>query len=316
VDARELAAVFGLGPAVSLTDGPVARGKEGVVWRLETADGDWAVKVPFATSTEDDVRSSTRFQEAAHTAGVPTPQVRRTTEGRVFATVQGEQARVHGWVDLEPPDPLLDPEAVGSLLAALHRLPTPAPGPAPLDPWYVEPVGADRWDRLVEELRQAGAPFAGRLAGLRDELVALESWIEPPETLRICHRDLWADNLLATRDGGLCVIDWENSGPADPSHELGCAVFEFARSDPRRARTLVDAYRAGGGPGVLDRPGRFSMLIAQLGHLAEVASTDWLVPTSRSPDRVASTAWVSEVLDQPHTRELLKTLLTAVAGSG
>ena len=100
--------------------------------RLETADGDWAVKVPFATSTEDDVRSSTRFQEAAHTAGVPTPQVRRTTEGRVFATVQGEQARVHGWVDLEPPDPLLDPEAVGSLLAALHRLPTPAPGPAPL----------------------------------------------------------------------------------------------------------------------------------------------------------------------------------------
>jgi aminoglycoside phosphotransferase (APT) family kinase protein len=314
VDARELAAVFGLGPAVSLTDGPVARGKEGVVWRLETADGDWAVKVPFATSTEDDVRSSTRFQEAAHTAGVPTPQVRRTTEGRVFATVQGEQARVHGWVDLEPPDPLLDPEAVGSLLAALHRLPTPAPGPAPLDPWYVEPVGADRWDRLVEELRQAGAPFAGRLAGLRDELVALESWIEPPRLVQACHRDLWADNVLPTADGGVCVIDWENSGPADPSHELGCVLFEFARADPGRVRALTGAYRDAGGPATVNRRGHFSMLIAQLGHITEIAAADWLKPNPRSPERADSAAWIGEVLDEPHTRELLETILEAAGG--
>ena len=72
---------------------------------------------------------------------------------------------------------------------------------------YHEPVGADRWDRLVEQLLEAGAPFAGRLADLRDELVALESWIEPPQMLQSCHRDLWADNVLPTADGGICVID-------------------------------------------------------------------------------------------------------------
>jgi aminoglycoside phosphotransferase (APT) family kinase protein len=25
----------------------------------------------------------------------------------------------------------------------------------------------------------------------------------------------------------VCVIDWENSGPVDPSHELAWVLFEF-----------------------------------------------------------------------------------------
>lgn len=65
------------------------------------------------------------------------PHVRRTTEGRVFATVGGAQVRVHDWVDLRPPDAGIDPGLVGSAIAA----------------------------------------FAERLADLRDELVALESCI-------------------------------------------------------------------------------------------------------------------------------------------
>jgi len=88
VDAADLARRFGLGRAVRLSDGPVARGKQGVVWRLETADGSWAVKVPFDRSSEDEVHLATVFQEAAYAAGVPTPQVQRTTEGRVFAVAK------------------------------------------------------------------------------------------------------------------------------------------------------------------------------------------------------------------------------------
>ena len=152
---------------------------------------------------------------------------------------------MYEWVDLMAPDPGLDPGRVGAAVAAIHRIPAPAAGP--LDPWYCEPVGAGRWDELVGQLRGAGAPFAGRLADLRDELVALESWIEPPQLLQTCHRDLWADNVLPTAGGGICVIDWENSGPADPSQELGCVLFEFGRDDPGRARALTDAYRQAGG---------------------------------------------------------------------
>ncbi len=267
------------------------------------------MKVPFRPAVGGEVRLSAAFQEAAHSAGVPTPEVRRTTEGTVFATVGGQQVRVYEWVDLLPPDPGMDPELVGTVVASIHQVPDGDPGP--LDPWHHEPVGAERWDELVEQLGNAGAPFAGRLAGLRDELVALESWIEPPEELRTCHRDLWADNVLPTTDGGICVIDWENSGAADPSQELGLVLFEFARADPGRVRALMGAYQAAGGPARLTRPGHLTMLIAQLGHITEIAATDWLEPNPRSPDRADSEAWISEVFDEPHTRELLGALLDA-----
>jgi len=309
VDAADLAQQFGLGRAEKLSDGPVSRGRQGLVWRLDTADGSWAVKVPFDRSTEDEVRLATAFQEAAYAAGVPTPQVRRTTEGCVFGAVDGRQVRVYEWVELQAPDAALDPAQVGAVVAAIHRV--AAPGLGPMDPWYHEPVGAERWDRLVDQLAEAGAPFARRLAELRDELVALESWIEPPETLQTCHRDLWADNVLPTADGGVCVIDWEDSGSADPSQELGCVLFEFARTDPGRSRALTSAYREAGGPANLSRQGHFSMLIAQLGHITEIAATDWLKPNPRSPERADSAAWISEVLNEPHTRELLKTILAA-----
>ncbi len=309
MDAMDLAQQFALGGAARLSNGPVARGRQGVVWRLDTAEGCWAVKVPFAPSSEDAVRSSTAFHEAAYAAGVPTPQVRRTTNGSVFAPIDGEQARVYEWVDLLPPDPGLDAGAVGAVVAGIHRMSGSDTDLGPPDAWYSEPVGAKRWDHLVGQLTQAGAPFARALADLRDELVALESWMDPPQLLSTCHRDLWADNVLGTADGGVCVIDWENSGPADPSQELGCVLFEFARSDPGRARALITAYRDAGGPATVSRRGHFSMLIAQLGHITELAATDWLQPNPRSPHRADSAAWIGEVLDEPHTREALDSLL-------
>src|SRR5262249_60241932 len=108
VDAVDLAQRFGLGRAVRLSDGPVARGKQGLVWRLDTSDGSWAVKVPFDRSSEDEVGVATAFQEAAYATGVPTPQVRRTTEGQVFASIAGRQVRGYEWFDLQAPDSMLD----------------------------------------------------------------------------------------------------------------------------------------------------------------------------------------------------------------
>lgn len=313
MDAAAIAERFGLGRARVL-DGPVARGKQGAVWRLESSEGRWAVKVPFAPVDEQDVRASTAFQEAAHAAGVPTPRVRRAVDGRIFASVGASQVRVHEWVDLMPPDPLLDPGLVGETVAQLHAVRTPEHG-AELDSWHSQAVGARRWDELVEQLREARAPFAGRLADLRDELVALESWLEPPELVQTCHRDLWADNLLPTAGGAVCVVDWEDSGPADPSHELACVLFEFGRTDPGRSRALVEAYRAAGGPARVCRRGHFSMLIAQLGHITATAASDWLSPSARSPQRADAEAWIAEVFDEPHTRAVLDALLAGVRGS-
>ena len=77
---------------------------------------------------------------------------------------------------------------------------------------------------MLDERR---APFAAEMAALRVELIALESLLEAPRELQVCHCDLWADNLLGTPAGALCVIDWENAGTADPSQELAMVLYEF-----------------------------------------------------------------------------------------
>jgi hypothetical protein len=90
-------------------------------------------------------------------------------------------------------------------------------------------------------------------------------------------------------------------------------LFEFARGDSSRARALINAYQEAGGPAAVNRRGHFSMLIAQLGHITEIAAADWLEPNLRSPNRADSAGWIGEVLDEPHTRALLETLSRAVS---
>jgi aminoglycoside phosphotransferase (APT) family kinase protein len=310
VDATGLARRFGLSGPARLSDGPVARGKQGVMWRLDTDDGAWAVKVPFDATVVKDHATFAAFQEAALAAGVPTPEVRRTPDGAVFADVGGERVRLYGWVDLLDVDLLIDPVAVGRTLALLHQVPFDEPGEP--DPWFEEPVDEREWTSLVDALLAAGAPFAPRLAELRPALAEVAGWVTPPGRTRMCHRDLWADNLRATAHGGLCVIDWEDCGAAEPARELACAIFEFGRHDAGRARSLHDAYVHAGGPARVRHREDFSMLVAQLDHIAHQAASDWLAPNPRSPDRAAASAWVGEVLDDPHTPEVLDDLLAAV----
>ncbi len=51
------------------------------------------------------------------------------------------------------------------------------------------------------------------------------------------------------------------------------------------------------------------MLVAELGHVTELAARDWLVPNARCPERADAQAWIAQGLDDPHTRERLLTLL-------
>lgn len=309
--AAAIAGQFALGRPESL-EGPVARGEQGQIWLLVTSSGRWAVREPFEPQSEEEVREDADFQAAAHAAGVPTPTAMRTLAGDVIAAVADTQVRVYEWVDLRDPDTGLDPAAVGAMLARLHTV--EFTGTRGEDPWYTDAVGGARWDELAEALTAAGAPFAGGLAALRDELVALEGLIEPTQVLRPCHRDLWADNLRSTATGELCVIDWDNCGAADPSHELANALFEFAGLDAARARTLHRAYVAAGGPGRVTGCGSFSMAIAQLGHITEISCVDWLDPAASQADREHSAERVAECVERPLTRAMIDLLVEAVAG--
>ena len=167
--------------------------------------------------------------------------------GTSSPTSPASRSRVFGWLDLAGRDPMVDPVAVGTVVAAVHRVRHDAG--IPVHPWYSDPVGAAAWDDLVAALSAAGAPFSDELAAYRDELVAMEGLLEPASRLQTCHRDLWADNILGT-DDGLCVIDWENCGLADPSQELAMVLFEFGMgtgSDPCHSRRLRRSRGAGAG---------------------------------------------------------------------
>jgi hypothetical protein len=68
-------------------------------------------------------------------------------------------------------------------------------------------------------------------------------------------------------------------------------AFEFGAGDLARTVALLEGYVAAGGPGRVDRPGRCSMVVAQLGHLGERACRLWLEETDPAErDRVAANA--------------------------
>jgi Ser/Thr protein kinase RdoA (MazF antagonist) len=308
--ASVIAAQFSLGSDPVLSDAPVARGEQGQVWSLLTSGGRWAVKEAFRPITEPDIRYAAGFQAAAREAGVPTPRAVPDRTGNFIATLGSTQVRVSEWVDLLPPDIRLDPATVGRIVAGIHKVAFPVN--APLDPWFTEPVGRDRWCQLGQELRAAHAPFAEQFAELSVEFAALDEWVRPPGVVQTCHRDLWADNLLPTAAGGVCVIDWEDCGPADPNYELACMLVEFGGGEPERLRGIYDSYRDCGGPGRVTRRSDFSMLIAQLGHICEIACRDWLAPASRSTDRAHSAERFAEFVQRPHTRAGLQLILDAL----
>jgi Ser/Thr protein kinase RdoA (MazF antagonist) len=304
-----LLAAFGLGADGRLSDAPVASGRVGSIWRLDTDGGSWAVKEVRAARGRElrEVTEGAAFQEAALAAGVPVPAVRRTNGGALIADLGGARARVVEWVDLRSPDIRLDPGDVGRLVARLHLV--DFTGSVGLDAWYDGPVGVRRWRGLVGRLGTAGAPFAAELSDLLPEMLSLEAILgAPPRALRTCHRDLWADNVRRTGQGGLCVFDFDEAGLADPSRELAAMLVEYAGSDAARAGQLRDAYGAAGGPGRVEELRDFSMVIAQLFHIVAEGCRRWLASTT-DEQRADNEGWVREYLDRPLTRSLLESLL-------
>lgn len=308
-DATVVSQAFGLGPAATLA-GPMSRGQLGQVWRLLTPAGSYAVKEWFAPPDLATVQQNAQFSEAVRATGVLTPAVIFAADGSITAEVAGVPVRVYEWIDLGSADRGVDPALLGELTCRLHRA---APVCCdPIDPWYTEGVGAGGWRRLVEQAGDQRAPFASTLAGLVDDLIAVEQVIEPCDHTVVCHRDLWADNVLPVADGGLCVIDFENLGPADPSQELAMVLFEFGQDDPARARALYRAYIDSGGPGRVTRRGHFAMVVAVQAHLGALAVSRWVDDGDSTVARARLAGRLGEIFDDPLTLARIDRIVAAV----
>jgi len=307
--AQVVADVFGVGGDPRLV-GPVASGRLGRIWQLTTDRGRFAVKDSTFPVPAEEAERDAAYQDVVRRHGIPMPAVVRTIDRTVLGDVDGIAVRAYEWVDVLVPERRLDPRTVGRLLAAVHAVTVPTD--EPVDPWYVDPVGAAGWADLVSRLRAAEAPFAERLAALVPAVLEVEALMTGPRRVQVCHRDLWADNVLRTPGGGLAVLDWENSGAADPSGELGVAAFEFGCGEPERMRALYAAYVEAGGSGRIEQPGDLTMLIAQTGHIAQIGCERWLSATSEE-GRADNAAWVGEFLDEPVTPDTVDLLLRVPA---
>jgi len=308
VHAPLVADLFGLGRDATLV-GPVASGRLGRIWRLTTNRGRFAVKDSTHPIDRDEVERDAAYQDVVRRHGVPMPAVVRTPDGTVLAEVDGFPVRVYEWVEVLGPERRLDPTEVGRLLASIHTVHVPTD--EPVDPWYVDPVGEDSWAELVGRLRDARAPFADRLAALVPDVLAVEALLTAPADRQVCHRDLWADNVLRTPTGDVVVLDWENSGAGSPAQELAVAAFEFGCGDPARIGALYASYVEAGGPGRLEQPSDLTMLIAQTGHIAQIGCERWL-SAETDADRADNAAWVGEFLAEPVTVETVRAILRSV----
>jgi aminoglycoside phosphotransferase (APT) family kinase protein len=223
----------------------------------------------------------------------------------------GEGVRIYSWVDIADPDTGLDPADVGVLLARLHAV--HQRWDLPVHEWFEAAIGVREWQGVLKASRAAGAPYADRLAELLPHLVEVERILTPMERVQVCHLDLWADNLRQTSEGGLCVIDFDNCGPADPSRELGMVLVEFGRGDPARWRSMDAAYRDAGGPGRVTGAEDLALTVAELHHIGHRHLTMWLAARDAEA-RARSLAGVEEFLAQPLLLPEVERLVAAVSG--
>ena len=293
--AAQVADRFDLGPDARL-EVEAVRGEQGQVRRLVTASGVFALKETFGELDVDEAELTAAFQARCHDAGVPCPRPLADGDGCYVTHVDGQPVRLQTWADVHDADPMLDPASVGTAVARLHGVVVPATE-TPHE-WHTEPVGAAEWRALVKAARGAGAPYADRLAALVPDLLAMEELLTPMVGRQWCHLDLWADNLRGTPEGGVCVIDFDNAGPAEPTRELAMVLFEFTRTGRDRLHALVAAYEDAGGPGRVSRAEDFGVTVAQLHHIGRHQVLGWL--RARDPEaRARAHAGVEEFVGDP-----------------
>jgi Ser/Thr protein kinase RdoA (MazF antagonist) len=331
-DSDEAAAVFGLGRVLSE---PIvaARGEMGRIWRLETTTGPWALKEVFrpAADAAELARVDAAFQEAALGAGVPLPRPIVARDGRVLVEVgptdHRRSIRMYGWVDLRGREAIVPIPEVAAILGRLHGL--AIADMRPIDPWFREPVPADRWPELVERARAEGVSWATALERLVPDLLAgtvlaMRAFAssgsgggapDPSPATITCHRDYNPENVLLDTSGRPVVVDWENSGPEVPEQELASAVAEFV-ADPADTAAFLRAYAEAGGPALIRDRSSFGMVLTVQSALVRAYAERALDPSFGDEDRARSAHWVADIAAHVFTIERIDRWLDAADRAG
>jgi len=227
--------------------------------------------------------------------------------------------RVYEWVDLDSEVAVGDAVA-GALLARIHLVAYPADS---IEPWYLDGVGATRWDGVVAAALEAETAWAQPLAALVPELLAAERSIVLPATAATpssvirCHLDFNPWNVVVDARGRPVVLDWENSGGGVPEREVMMALWVFVtlgRNDLQaRSAAFIAGYRDAGGRCNPRDSSVFATAFAVQAHLLEFFARHALDDQASDEDRARSDRWLKEMIALPLTLEAAERVLVAVA---
>ncbi|MGA0878078.1 MAG: phosphotransferase family protein [Ilumatobacteraceae bacterium] len=244
-----LAEELGAGDVVDLTR--LSGGASRETWSFR-ADGRPLILQRQRAGDTRDMAVEARVVRAAHTAGVPTPELVASGSGRVgshfmiLSHVDGETIARKILRDerFETARTLLIPQ-LAAALATLHAIdPTEIPGLPTTD--QVQQY-RQTLDDLDESLHQTHPAF---------ELAF--RWLEknrPTETRRsLVHGDFRLGNIMVGEDGLRAVLDWELAHVGDPMEDLGwlCVrAWRFGATPPVAGigeyDTLITAYERASG---------------------------------------------------------------------
>lgn len=250
----EVLAGFGLG---SPGAADALHGGANRVWRVETADGTYAVHqllgVPDGVDMLARCQRVFELEDAALRQGVPLASPVLDTEGsaaRRSELVQGTFT-VHEWVDGTPLEGRRGPielyRHLGTALAVLHSLDLPAVR-VPGDAVESRPSVA-AWQRLAAAGAAQGWPWGPILAAaatdFAETIALVDRWeADAGGAIVFSHRDLTSANVLE-RDGLPVLIDWESAGPVARGVEIGRTALDQLPVSTGMDRRPLQAFLAG-----------------------------------------------------------------------
>ncbi len=224
-------------------------------WRVTTANGArYAVKFG-PLSSESKWRSTRRAHAVAAEVGVPVAPI-------VHHGVHvGRLMRIYRWIDgtaLNPRDVVGRRAArafseLGAAVAALHSVDQGAfssrlDGSSPSFAHWSDYISY-RLGQVDERCRATHAVDQHVLDAAADVIQALARTVSAAARPTLCHRDLYADNILVDGDGRLvAILDFDLAEVWDSAGEWFKLDRWLFPSFPESRAAFTDAYRAGRPP--------------------------------------------------------------------
>jgi hypothetical protein len=312
-----LAAAFGLG-LIAAAATPVSFTPMGRSWSLTTDRGRWLAVTVYPWIDEAQARLGAQLRDAAVAAGIVAPTPVRSPGGRLIEAVQGENWRVHEWIQVGPspvsPTPTAVARRIGAAYGILHSLAIPST--TPVNP-YITQRGSDAdWERLLERARGAEKPWAEQLARTLPVFYDLRT-IDAPiddDALILCNCNLIPSHVRTGRAGELIITEWDFAGSLTPELELGSALTQWVLR-PSINHKAITAFRDGYAETAGHWPslGLTSFAVAITGYLNWTYNTICEAITPADPEHatIADLETV-DLLNNPVTPSALEKLLTVL----